>query len=164
MKTILMTVYFLFTLALVNAQNDSIFYKDGRKVEVIIKSTDTNTISYLYPNEDILNTENKSLFNKIIYKSGRIEVYSTQLEEIKNVKDWEKVIITLSESDVIGLTKVAEVKGYCGLGPAMQALSDKNAREDIKKNAAKLKCSIILIAPYKINYFWGTTINGVAYK
>jgi hypothetical protein len=164
MKNILLLVL-TFSAYIAFGQSDTIVKRSGEKLVVTIKTNDPSTVSFVYPNEELVNTISKNVIEKIIYKSGRIEVcsQSTKLEEVNGEDDWEKVIITTNEADVIGLTKVSEVSGKSSLGGAMKSASDKKAREHLKKEAAKLSCSIVLITTYSNDYY-GTKINGVAYK
>lgn len=164
MKNIVLLILIL-TSYISFGQSDTIVKRSGEKLAVTIKSTDPNSVSFVYPNEEAINTLSKNVIEKIIYKSGRIEVcsQSTKLEEVNGEEDWEKVIITTNEADVIGLTKISDVAGKSSLGGAMKSASDKKAREHLKKEAAKLSCSIVLITTYSNDYY-GTKINGVAYK
>ena len=165
MKTTILATIFIFSIIDIFAQNDTIVKRNGDKIAVTIKTSDPNSVSFVYPNEDVVNTENKNSIDIIIYKSGRVEKCSQKikLEIINDEDDWEKVIITNSESDIAGLTKISEVSGNSSWGGAAKSLSDKNARKDMKRQAAKLKCPIILMTTYSSDY-WGTKINGVAYK
>ena len=159
------TIIFAFITIAAVAQNDTIIKRNGDKLIVQIKSTSPSSVSFVYPNENIINTISKNTIQKIIYKSGRVEVLSKiiKLETINGEEDWEKVLITNNENDIIGLTKVAEISGKSSWGGAAKRKSDKIARKKIKIQAAKLKCPIILITTYSADY-WGTYITGVAYK
>jgi hypothetical protein len=156
-------------LALCNksfGQSDTIVKRSGEKLAVTIKSNDPSSVTFVYPNEDLINTLNKNVIEKIIFKSGRIEVCSqaTKLEVVNGIEDWEKVIITNNPADVEGLTKVGEVSSKSAWGGSLgQNLADKIAREKLKKDAAEMKASIVLLETYK-NGYYGTKINGVAYK
>ena len=156
-------------LALCNfsyGQLDTIVKRSGERLAVTLKSNDPSSVTFIYPNEDLITTLNKNVIEKIIFKSGRIEVCSqtTKLEAVNGIEDWEKVIITNNPADVEGLTKVSAVSSKSSFGGALaQNLADKKAREKLKKAAAKMKASIILIETYKNDYY-GTKINGVAYK
>jgi|GEM_PF-1933332 hypothetical protein len=80
--------------------------------------------------------------------------------------DWNKVILTKNNDDVKGLTRLGEVKGS-SMGPffTQNALRGR-ASNEIKKEAAKLGASIVLV---QTDDFQGTPLNnvsmiGVAYK
>ena len=165
MKKLITTLFVLICFNTMFSQSDTIVKRNGEKIAVLIKSSNPSSVSFVYPNEETINTESKNVIEKIIYKSGRVEVCSakTKLEVISGEKDWEKVIITNSQADVEGLTKVGEVSGKSSWGGAAKSLSDKKAREKIKKEAAKLNCPIVLITTYSSDYY-GTKINGVTYK
>lgn len=165
MKNIILSIFIL-TVYTSFGQSDTIVKRSGEKLAVTIKSNDPSSVSFVYPNEELINTLNKNVIEKLIFKSGRIEECSqtTKLEVINGIDDWEKVIITNNPADVEGLTKVGEVSSKSSFGGAMgQNIADKRAREKLKKDAAEMKASIVLLETYK-NGYYGTKINGVAYK
>lgn len=131
----------------VNAQ-DTVVLKNGEKLFVKVVANKESSIMFTYPGEDLQNEKNKREISYIIYSSGRREEihYGLDLPIINGEDDWEKVIETYVEADVTGLTRVQELKAKSGWGGAAGSnFGYKNCIKKLKKEAAKLGCSIILI-------------------
>lgn len=162
-SAILFALSFLF-LHLVHAQ-DKIIKRNGDTLKVKIVHSTPDMVEFTYPNEESLNSEYKNNLSKIIYSSGREEncAGEKKLAVVNGEKDWEKVEITSNPDDIKGLTKLGEVVGKSGWGGAYaQGLGDKNARKALKKNAAKLGASIVLLQDKPDH--WGVKLIGIAYK
>ena len=162
-SAILFALSFLF-LHFVQAQ-DKIIKRNGDTLKVKIVHSTPDMVEFTYPNEESINSEYKNNLSKIIYSSGREEncAGERKLAVVNGEKDWEKVEITSNPDDVKGLTKLGEVVGKSGWGGAYaQGLGDKNARKALKKNAAKLGASIVLLQDKPDH--WGVKLIGIAYK
>lgn len=176
----LFTLFFLSITISLYAQRDSVYnsirldtlmMRSGDTLLVnIIQSTPEN-ITFLYPNEDIHNSEYKNSILKIIYKSGRIEMCSQklQLPTISGPDDWEKVIITFLDSDIKGLQKVKQLSATSLWGgPLATGKGNLDAQKKLKKKAAKLKASIVLIVDkpneHATVHGAGVKLIGIAYK
>lgn len=161
----LLPLFILWTLTLNVFAQDRIIKRNGDTLKVKIVRSSPDMVEFTYPNEEAINSEYKNSLSKIIYSSGREENCSGEkkLAIVNNEKDWEKVEITTNPDDVKGLTKLGEVVGKSGWGGSgAQGLGDKNARKDLKKNAAKLGASIVLLQEKADT--WGVKLVGVAYK
>src|SRR5690554_4745883 len=96
----LLVIFNCFTLS---AQTDTLF----TRVEIIlceVKQIGTETISYSYPNEELINIINKRDVRKIVFKSGREQVFNemTSYKTIHGPNDYKNVTITISPNDVNG--------------------------------------------------------------
>jgi hypothetical protein len=92
---------------------DTIFtYKERIGGEV--KEVGLDFIKYSYPNEELINILPVSQIQKIIFRSGRIQNFSSftpeMLQQVRYVVDWEKIVVTKNTNDVVGL------KPYNALG------------------------------------------------
>jgi hypothetical protein len=163
-KTLILFTLLFHLIQFVNAQ-DKIIKRNGDTLNVKIVRSSPDMVEFTYPNETATNSEYKNSLSKIIYASGRIEncEEAKKLAIVNGEKDWEKVEITTNVDDVKGLTKLGEVVGKSGWGGSYaQGLGDKEARKAIKKNAARLGASIVLLQEKADT--WGTKLVGVAYK
>lgn len=147
-----MKVYlFLFTLicsaTAIKAQ-DRIIKNSGDTLSVkITKSTD-EAISFVYPNEDVVNEIFKNSISEIIYSSGRIEKVSTKtnLQSVNGPDDWDKVQVTYNTDDIKGLEKVKSLSKSSLWGGALGSNAGYNdVIKKLKKEAAKNKSRIVLI-------------------
>jgi hypothetical protein len=163
-KNLILLTLLFHLVQFVNAQ-DKIIKRNGDTLKVKIVQSTPDMVEFTYPNEASINSEYKNSLIKIIYASGREEncAGEKKLAIVNGEKDWEKVEITSNPDDVKGLTKLGEVIGKSGWGGAYaQGLGDKNARKDLKKNAAKLGASIVLLQDKPDH--WGVKLIGIAYK
>jgi hypothetical protein len=150
---------------------DKIIMRSGDTLKVKIIKTTPDIVEFTYPNEDLENTEYKNAIEQIIYASGRNEICSqkTLLQKVNGVDDWEKVIITYTESDVKGLTKVGQITKISGWGGTMATgLGYKDALKKIQKEAAKQGACIVWITDkpneHTTQYGAGVKLTGIAYK
>lgn len=169
-KTILISATTMLLAFSATAQ-DKIIMRSGDTLKVQITKTTPELVEFTYPKETLVNTEYKNAIVKIIYSSGREEVCSekTQLQKINGVDDWEKVVITYTESDVKGLSKVGQITKTSGWGGTMATgLGYKDALKKIKKEAAKEGACIVWITDkpneHTTQYGAGVKLTGIAYK
>lgn len=147
MKKILLLLACIAIVAGAYAQ-DTVALKNGEKLFVKVVANKEASIIFTYPGEDLQNEKSKREISYIVYASGRREEihYGLDLPVINGEEDWEKVIETYVEADVTGLTRVQELKAKSGWGGAAGSnLGYKNCIKKLKKDAAKLGCSVILI-------------------
>lgn len=149
-----------------NAQ-DKVVLRSGDTLNVKVKKVGTNTIEFSYANEDLVNEKSKNEVSCIIYASGRKEEFNQGIivPKITNPSDWEKVVETYLESDVVGLTRVGELKATSGWGGSLgSSLGYKGAIKKLKKKAAKLGAGVILIhgSPNKTAAAFGGGVQVIA--
>lgn len=74
----LILVFFMGVFFSLNAQNaaDQIFMTNGESVAAKVKKVSPNTITYTYVGEDLENTVDKEDVAKIIFKSGREQLFT----------------------------------------------------------------------------------------
>ena len=170
MKKYLLLALCAFLVQALSAQ-DRIVKRRGETIEVnITKSTD-DAVEYVYPGETVVNEVSKKSLSKIIYSSGRVEVCNTNfaLPVINGKEDWKKVVVTYLESDVRGLTRVKEIKATSGWGGSlMSSVGYNDALNKLKKQAAKLGASVILVNGVPNEHAaargGGVKVVGVCYK
>lgn len=126
---------------------DLIILLKGDTLNVTITKNASDLVEYKFPNETLVNSENKRKIYKILFGSGRVEVCNEKIKLpiIKGDDDWENVLITFNESDIIGLTEVKEIVGKSGLGGFASVRGGENAKKELRKKAAGLGASIVLV-------------------
>ena len=92
MKKFFITLFCIFPILSVSGQNDTIFCTEG-VIPCTVKEVKENAVTFVYPNEEVLNTIYKNTIHKIVFKSGRVQTFSeaTALQTIDNVDDYEKI-------------------------------------------------------------------------
>ena len=84
------TILLSFITSVCLAQLDTI-YLANEKLAVEIKEVGVDAVKFTYPKEDIANSIFKNSIQKIVFKSGRVQVFSetTNFKKVNSIKDWE---------------------------------------------------------------------------
>ena len=101
------------------------------------------------------NEKSKREICYIGYASGRREEihYGLDLPVINGEEAWKKIIETSVEADVTGLTRVQDLKAKSGWeGTAGSNFGYKYCIKSLKKQAAKLGCSMIVATAYGFSF------------
>lgn len=147
MKKGILSVLLTFISLLLLAQTDSIFKINGTVLPVNVTEVTENSIKYTYPGEEVSNTINKNTVAKVIFKSGRVQEFGSQLNlaPVKSCLDWQNVQISKIESEVKGLMKIdnvgAKAKGTTSLS-SIAKLQDR-AFNKMKMQSAMMGGNII---------------------
>ena len=101
------------------AQLDTI-YTNRDKIPCTVKEVTPDAIRFTYPNETLENSLYKNTIRKIVFKSGREQVFSesSSLTQVNDIADYPKVAITQLEGEIKGLYKVGEVSASSRGGSA----------------------------------------------
>jgi hypothetical protein len=144
---------------------DQIFKLNGEILNVRVIKILPATIDYYLSGEDsVMNQELKSNLLKIIYANGREEIFAnTGYPKINGVDDWQLVKVTEDKVDIAGLNEVRKLKvsSFWG-GTAGTNMGLNNCMRDLKKEAAKLGCPVVLLTDKKMGMT--TMVEGIAYK
>ena len=154
-----------------NQKCDTVFQLNSSPIICKVISINEFEILYSYPSESLTNVLSKKQIKEIHFASGRVQKFSEKII-IYGEEDWQKVVITTIQSDILGLIKKCDVKGR-NTGTMLSDESEvkTNAEEKIKREAAKCKCHIIFVQTYttRSKQYWSSTlpktdISGVAYS
>lgn len=110
MKRQVLTAIVALISGAVMAQTDTIF-SNNEKIACTVKEITPDAVKFAYPNEELINTVYKNTIQKIVFKSGRVQVFAeaTSYKKVASVEDFENVTITEVESEVKGLYKIGDV-------------------------------------------------------
>lgn len=146
MKKIITLAIFWLSVCEIYSQ-DLLVLRKGDTLDVTIIKIVPDLVEYKYQNEMVVNLIAKKQIHKIIFSSGRIEVFNEKKDQpiIKGKGDWEKVIITFDENDITGLTECGTIVGKSDWGGIASIKGGENAMREMKKEAAEIGASIILI-------------------
>lgn len=167
---------FGFLLISLNAycQSDTIFLRD-KVVVCEIKEIGTEEVSYVYPGETLINRIYKNSIRKIVFKSGREEKYTQDLNfnSVNKVEDYEKVTIATSEKEIAGLYKIGDVSAKAR-GVTEFSNQDRvkgRAYAKLKMMAAMMGANVIYVTDqtsrgsnWEHEIAAQTNITGVAYS
>lgn len=149
----------------VKAQTDEILKLNGEKMKIEIKKVNETSIDFLYPGETVLQSIYKNSVESIRYSSGREEKVTGKII-VSSEDDYPRVIITNSDSDIKGLTRVGEITGKHAILYGGQAKIRNAAIEKLKREAAKQGAHIVLIQSdqFSMTPINNVLVQGVAYK
>lgn len=125
---------------------DKLVKLTNEELLVNVLSVNERDVSFTYPGEKAVTVLNKNQIKEIDFASGRVEKM-TEKVIIASEEDWQKVVVTTLESDVIGLRRKGEVRAKATGATAFsnQANIDARATEKMKREAARLGAHIILL-------------------
>jgi len=149
MKIIILITLVLFLNPVFSQTRDTI-YTHNKKIACKIKEVADENIKYYYPNEDILISINKNLIIKILYSSGREEIFAESLsfQKVNGWEDWEKVLTSNVDDEVDGLFKLGDVSSKVKAGSTLSNLNKiKNkALRKIKIRAAMIGANVVYLS------------------
>jgi hypothetical protein len=179
MKKTLMVLMILLNVAWISAQvqYDSIYTTNEGIIAVTIKEVASDAVKFLYPNEDILNSMVKSRIQKIVFKSGRVQVFSesTSYKKVTCVEDWENVSISRLESEIQGLYKIGDISVKAKAFIESSSKVNERAIMKLKMEAALQGANVVYIVTetsvgnkmgtqYQAGQAAETQISGITYS
>jgi hypothetical protein len=135
MKKIIFT-FMLLALSLYAYNQTDTIYSNNEKIPCSVKEITPDAVKFCYPGEDLVNTLYKNAIQKIVFKSGRVQVFAeaTSFKSVNSVEDFDNVTLTQVESEVKGLFKLGE------LGAKAKGTTSLSNQERVKERAyRKLK-------------------------
>jgi hypothetical protein len=161
-----------------NAQSDTIF-TNNEKIVCIVKKSTQDAVEYTYPGEEMINTLYKNTIQKIVFKSGRVQVFAetTSYKTVRSADDFENVTFTSVQSEVNGLYKLGEVSAKAA-GTTVYSSMEKvkeRAYKKMKIVAAMMGSNIIYLtqnstignqvgSAFQAGHATATNVSGVAYS
>lgn len=124
---------------------DTIFLLGRRKLVVQVRNISSTTVRYSEPGSDETVTLQRKQIQKIVFSSGRKEVFNKPVMMMVEEGDWKTVIITEKESDVNGLYELGKVEAQSSPGSRSAKSAKKSARIRLQKKAANLGGMMLLI-------------------
>lgn len=150
---------------------DQLFFANGDIVEAKVLRLTDESVDYLLPGEDLTRNTLITLLSKIEFANGRTEEFERILpvKVITNESQWRDVVVCYNPEDTKGLEKVREISQVSGWGGSLASgLGYNNAITLLQKEAARMKCGLILIVdtPNRNNtaYGAGVRVNATAYR
>jgi hypothetical protein len=124
---------------------DTIYLLGRKKLIVDVKNVSSSTIRYSKPNSDETVTLERKQIQKIVYNTGRKEVYNKPVMMMVAEGDWKTVIVTDRKGDVSGLYELGAIKAKSSAGSRNAKAAKKSAIIRLQKKAVNLGGIIILL-------------------
>ncbi len=150
---------------------DTVIKMGGRKFPAFIKQVGGDFITYSFETkpDSIIRAQRKDL-EKVIFKNGRVEIFSKPAVQMIEEGQWEAVLITHKANDVSGLYKRAFITAKSTGSARSKKAAQESATIRLQKKAAGKGGSIVLISNeeaigaygdiptfYMEGYVYGTT-------
>lgn len=149
-KQIVLALLLMGATVAANAQGDTIYLHNGKKVGGKVFRVTERTVVFSYENEDVEQSYGKYAVEKVVFgKSGRVQQVSERIV-VRSEEDWDRVIVIQNTDEIAGLERRGEVKGktrFVNLRTGEG--SDRTALEKLKKDAAADRCAFIFITTDK---------------
>ncbi len=134
-------------------------YSNDERIACVVKEITPEAVKFSYPNEDLINSVFKNTIQKIVFKSGRVQIFaeSTYFKNVNSVDDFENVSLSHVLTEVQGLYKLGEV-GAKARGTTVFANMEKvkeRAERKVKIQAAMMGANVIYLTQF------GTSENQV---
>lgn len=128
------------------AQSDKIIL-NGEVKNVIVEEVGTNHVKYKYPDENASYTVSKHRVERIIFASGREEVFESPFKPVSSVNDYENVFLSYQPQDVDGLKPLGQVFSKAKGVTTLASINNVNNRavRKVKMEAAMLGANVVLV-------------------
>jgi len=150
------------------AKLDTIYLLGQRKMIVQVKGIFYSDVKYEDPQSGEIKTMKTKNIQKIIFDSGRKEIFNKPLVENIEENDWKNVVLTRDESSVKDLYKVGEVKGKSSSRNRTIKSAERTATIRMKRRAANMGGVMILVTKEESQGGFGEVptfyIEGIAYS
>ncbi len=124
---------------------DTIIMLGGRKKLVNVKNVSRTNIYYTEPGDNKSKDIRRKDVRKILYESGKVEVYNKPILQMVDETNWEAVYLTNDKSEVEGLFKRAEISSESSTSVRSKKAAKRNATVRLQKKAAAKGANVILI-------------------
>jgi hypothetical protein len=154
-------------------------YSNDQAMACTVKEITPDAVKFSYPNEDLVNSVYKNTIQKIVFKSGRVQVFAeaTYFKPVNSVDDYNNVSFSHVLTEVQGLYKIGEVGAKARGTTALSNMEKVKERAEfkIKIQAAMMGANIVYLTQFGTsqgqvgNRFTpgqasATNISGVAYN
>jgi hypothetical protein len=149
------------------APRDTIFKLNGAAMPVDITTVTPTYISFVLPGKKDEFTIERNEVQRIVYKTGKIDVLNKAAFEMIDDSSWEAVWMTEDKKEVGDLYMLGEIEARSPSSARSASAAKKGAIIKLKKKAANMKGSLILVTKKETSGGYGEYpgyyIKGIAY-
>jgi hypothetical protein len=151
----------------VEVPHDTIFKINGQQLPVDVTTVTPSYVSFVFPGKPEEFTIERKEVHKIIYKTGKIDILNQAAFTMFDESSWEAVWITEDKKEVGDLYVLGEIEANSPSSARSPAAAKKGAIIKIKKKAANLKGTLILVTKKQATGGYGEYpgyyMKGIAY-
>ncbi len=145
---------------------DTLFYLGGRVITVSIINITASTIRYTNEGEAEIREVDRKQIEKIVYRTGRVEVLNRPAFEMISEDDWRHVLVTDDPDEVAWLYERGKVE-VTAAAVRNRRTTLRNAEVRLKRQAVSLGANMILVTDTEFKGGYGdvpsVTMRGIAY-
>ena len=138
-------IMFLGAYSQEDADLDTIYLLGQKKMVVNVKGIFYSNVKYTEPGSSEMKSMDTKNIQRIIFDSGRKEVFNKPLVEDIMETDWKNVAITEKEDEVKGLYEIGKVTGKSSATNRTAKSAKRTARIRMKKRAANKGGVMVLV-------------------
>src|SRR5512133_15170 len=127
------------------APHDTIFKINGQRLPVDVTTVTPTYISFVLPGKPEEFTIERKEVHKIVYKTGKIDILNKAAFVMLDESSWEAVWITVEKNDVGNLYMLGEINAKSPSSSRSAASAKKGAIIKLKKKAANMKSTVVLV-------------------
>jgi hypothetical protein len=146
---------------------DTIFKLNGSVMAVDITTVTPTYISFVLAGKKEEFTIERKEVQQIIYKSGKIDILNKAAFELIDESSWEAVWMTEEKTEIGDLYMLGEIEARSPSSARSASAAKKGAIIKLKKKAANMKGSLILVTKKETTGGYGEYpgyfIRGIAY-
>ncbi len=124
---------------------DTIVPLGGKKIPCKVLNVSSTTILYSAPDKTESLALDRKQIEKIIYKTGRIEIFNKPVLTMIEEGQWEAILVTRDEKDIQGLYNRGVISAKSSPSNRSKKAAKQSAIIKLQKKAANLGGSIILV-------------------
>lgn len=147
--------------------HDTIFKLNGSVMPVDVTTVTPTYVSFIFPGKTEEYTIERKEVHKIVYKTGKIDILNKAAFELLDDSMWEAVWITEDKKEVGDLYMLGEIEARSPSSARSPSAAKKGAIIKLKKKAANLKGTLILVTRKETSGGYGEYpgyyIKGLAY-
>jgi hypothetical protein len=124
---------------------DTIVRLGGKKLPCKVLSVSSTTVLYSALDKDQSLAIDRKEVEKIIYKTGRVEVFNKPVLMMVEQGQWESILVTRDKKDIQGLYNRGVITSKSSPSNRSKKAAKQSAIIKLQKKAANLKGTIILL-------------------
>ncbi|KAF5084324.1 hypothetical protein DSECCO2_79510 [anaerobic digester metagenome] len=146
---------------------DTIVLVSGRKTLGNVQGVSPSQVTYSpADSKEVLKMDRKQV-HKIIYRTGRVEIFNKLAFEMVEEGDWKTIILTEKQEDVEGLYALGNVDAQSSKNSRNARSAERSANIRLQKKAAAMGGYIVLITKRESKGGYGEIpthlVEGVVY-
>jgi hypothetical protein len=149
MKRLVIFLAFSISVLAVSAQvtqaHDTIVRMGGKKIITDVINVSSMDVTYKDQKTGEIKTMERKQIEKILYKSGKVDIFNKPVLQMIDDSQWEAVLVTEKKEDVDGMYEYGIITSNASSDARSPKAAKKSATIRLQKKAANMGASVILV-------------------